>query len=224
MNQTLETIFSLFYDPNNYRSVFRKPFTFGGKTYATDGYALIFCDNEHIDFDYENEETYDKIESIIPQEAISKIIDVDSIDWNSHMTEDETVGNGNDVICGHCHGEGDCEETLIYKGKWYEYEYECPVCEGCGYEAEEKQIPTGNKTFKREDTVKVDEVYFNAAYFYKLKLVKDFVASPVEFVCSRPAGGNLFKVGFLNIIIMPKVSFLDDIGIKHSPIVEIKTK
>lgn len=201
-NVLLGDVFSLFYGTDPMRPVMLKPFVVGNKTYATDAYTMICCDTDKIDFEYENKETPLKVEAAIPEINTSEIIDIDAVDWISLMNKDETVVDGNDVECGHCKGEGTCDDNFLYKSKFYDFE--CPVCDGSGYEQEEKQMPTGNKTFGSNDMVRFKETYFFATKFYKLKKVKDLVGGKIELISySKNSKGVLFRIGFLDILIMP---------------------
>ena len=203
----LEEIFSFFYAKDSFRPVILKPFVFEDYTYATDTYSLIRCKTEKINFEYENNETISTVDKIFPIPNTSEIIDLDSIDWDSLMKEHECIGDGNDVECGNCNGEGTCEDTVYYKGRMYDYEFDCPVCEGSGYEEEEKQIPTGKKTFGVNDKVKIKDNYLNAKRFYILKKVKDLIGKDLELKYYNKSNnkfeGLLFKIDFLDILIMP---------------------
>lgn len=202
--RTLGDVFSLFYGTDPSRPAMLKPFVVGDKTYATDSYTLIYCDTDKIDFEYENNERPPNVEGVIPEINTSEIIDIDAVDWIALMNKDETIGDGNDVECGYCNGGGTCYDNILYKSKFYDFEYECPVCDGSGYEQEEKQIPTGNKTFGSNDMVKFKETYFYATIFYKLKKVKDLVGGNVELISyNREKKGVLFRIGFLHVLIMP---------------------
>lgn len=206
-NQTeskLSEVFSIFYGYDAMRPVMQKPFVVGDYTYATDGYTLVRCKSEQIDFEFENKETPLNADGAIPIINKSEIVDLDCIDWASMMTKDETIGDGNDVECGHCKGEGGCDDSLYYKGKFYNYEYECPVCDGSGYEQEEQWIPTGNKTFRHTDMVRFKDTTFYARNFYKLKKVKDIIGGDIELISHTGKDkGAMFKIGFLEILIMP---------------------
>lgn len=201
----LSEVFSLFCSSETLRPIMQKPFIVGSKTYATDAYTMVFCDSDKIDFEFENKEKPLNVEGVIPKINTKEIINLDSIDWDLYMNKDETIGDGNDVECGHCRGEGTYQDNVYYKNKFYDYEYECPVCDGSGYEEEEKQIPTGNKTFDRFDKVKFKEHVFNAEKFYKLKKVKDLINSEIELVSynSNLGGSTLFKIDFLYVLLMP---------------------
>ena len=200
----LSDVFSLFYGTDINRPVMLKPFVVGDKTYATDAHTLICCDTDKIDFVYENNETPLKVEAAIPEINTSEIVDIDAVDWVSLMNKDETIGDGNDVECGHCSGLGTYHDSFFYKSKFYDFEYECPVCDGSGLEEEERRIPTGNKTFGSNDMVRFKEAYFDAAKFYKLKKVKDLVGGNVELISySRKNERVLFRIGFLDVLIMP---------------------
>lgn len=200
----LGDVFSLFCGTDTMRPVMLKPFIVGDKTYATDAYTLVRCDNDKIDFEFENKENPLNVEAAIPEINTSEIINIDDIDWKSLMNKDETIGDGNDVECGHCNGEGTYEDNFLYKGKFYDFEYECPVCDGSGYEEEERQIPTGNKTFGSNDIVRFKDIYFYATKFYKLKKVKDLIDGDVELTSYNSNNkGVMFRIGVVEILLMP---------------------
>ena len=200
---TLSEVFSLFYGTDEMRPAFLNPFVNGEYIYATDAYSLVRCKNEHIDFEYKQDDSIKKpdAEKVIPEATMSEILNIDSIDWISLMKSDETIGDGNDIECGHCKGNGSVEDDFLYKGKFYKFEYECPVCDGSGYEEEEKLIPTGKKTFGSGDRIKLKNSIFNARKFYKLKLVKDLIGGDVELL-SISNTKAYFRIGFVEILIM----------------------
>jgi hypothetical protein len=213
---TLEEVFRLFCGNDALRPVLLNPFVVGDKTYATDAYTMVCCDNDKIDFEFTNRETPLNVSNVIPENNTSEIIDIDSVDWNLLLLENETIGDGSDVECGNCKGEGTCDDSVYYKNKLYNFEYDCPVCEGSGYEEEENQIPTGNKTFKLNDKVKLKDVTFFASKFYKLKKVKDLMNCDVELIqYNTTHKGITFKIGFLDVLIMPTMNAddRDDTGI-----------
>ena len=200
----LSKVFSLFCSTDEMRPQLLKPFKNGNYTYATDGTIMVRCENERIDFEYENNETPPNAEKIVPEVNMSEILDLDAIDWVSLMNTDETIGDGNDVECGHCDGQGSVEDNFLYKGKFYDFEYECPVCDGSGYEEEEKEIPTGRKNFGAGDKIKLKNTFFVARKFYKIKMVKDIIGGDVELISYNGHDkAVVFKIQFLEIIIMP---------------------
>ena len=210
-NTVLSDVFSLFYGTDPLRPSMHNPFEVDGFTYATDAYTLVKCKSDLIDFDWHNCETPLKLNNVVPEINTSEIIHLDSIDWASLMDKDETIGDGNDVECGHCKGQGDCEDSFFYKGKFYDYEYECPVCDGSGYEEEEKQIPTGNKTFGSNEMIRLKDTYFYATKFYKLKKVKDLIGGEIELISINANNkGVLFRIGILDVLIMPCMYVSED--------------
>jgi hypothetical protein len=202
-NTVLQDCFSLFCSEETFRPVFENPFVLGDKTYATDSYTLIRCDSSKIDFEFENKYEPPNAESVIPKINTSEIINIDNIDWVSLMSADETISEENEVECGHCYGEGTYGDDFYYKGKRYDFEYECPVCDGSGYEEEEKQIPTGKKIFPIDSVVRFKDLYFNASYFYRLKKVKDLLNQNIELISySTNQNGIMFRIGILEILLM----------------------
>lgn len=182
------------------------PFIVGSYTYATDAYSMVRCKTERVDFKFENTEQPLNAEAAIPEINASEIIDLDNISWTDLMTVDEKIGDGNDVICGHCEGNGSCEDSFVYKNKCYDYEYDCPVCDGSGYEEKVQMIPTGKKTFGMNDMIRFKDAFFYARRFYKLKQVKDLIKADVELISY--SGNNkavLFRIGFLEVLLMPVI-------------------
>ncbi len=200
----LKQVFALFCTIDEFRPAYANPFVVNGKAYATDGHSLVRCESDKIDFQIESENKILHIEKVIPEENTSEVVDIDCIDWASLMTEDELVGDGKDVECGHCEGMGTCEDSFLYKKQFYSYEYDCPVCDGSGYEEEEGKIPTGDKTFPYAAKVKFKGAYFYAQLFYKLKKVKDLVGGDIKLIYYKSNLNCLmFSVGILEILIMP---------------------
>lgn len=207
----LKEVFYLFCATDAFRPVMLNPFIVGNKTYATDAYTLVRCDNSKIEFSFINNEKPLNVEGVMPSLNISEIINIDNIDWASFMTLEETIGDGVDIVCGNCKGEGDCDGSDFYKGKHYEYEYECPVCHGSGFEVEENQIPTGNKTFRSNDVVRFKNVDFYAKRFYKLKKVKDLIGGDIELISyNEDRKGVMFRIGIVEILLMPCVNNDDE--------------
>jgi len=200
----LNKVFDLFVGNDKQRPSMLSPFVIGDKTYATDAYTLVRCDNDKIDFEFDNKETPPSADKIIPLINTSEIIDLDSIDWQSFMTNDEEIQKGEDIECGNCNGYGTCNTTDCYKGRSYYAEYECPVCEGSGIEKEAEFIKTGNKTFKYESAVRLKGVLFRASILYKLKKVQDILNLDVELISNTGVyKPMMFKIGFLEVLIMP---------------------
>lgn len=214
----LRDVFSLFLGNDHMRPVMLNPFEKKGKTYATDGYSLVCCNSDKINFEYINNEKPLNVENVVPLVNLSESIDLDKIDWDSYKTEDETEDSGEDIECGHCKGQGNIDDRTYYKGKFYDFEYECPVCDGSGYEEECFQKPNGRKTFPTYTYVKVKDIYFYASKFFKLKKVKELMNEKIELIAYHGVNkGVLFKCGFLEILIMPVMKNEYDEG----PVIEI---
>lgn len=208
--QTLEDVFAIFYGSDPMRLVMNRPFVIGEYTYATDGYTAIRCKNERIDFEYKNDEIPPRVESVVPATNTSEVLDFDSVDWQSLMTVPEKVEVGDNVDCGHCDGTGSCSDVIFYKGNRYDYDYECPVCDGSGWEEEAEERETGNMEFSSTDKIRLRDSFFYANKFYRLKKVKDLVGENVELISyTGPDKGAMFKIGFLEILLMPCVSDSD---------------
>lgn len=198
----LKNIFDLFLGKDDLRPEVHTPFVHKGKTYATNLHVLVRCDSNLIDFDFEEHSGAPNVTRLPFQKNIISVIPVDNIDWSKWMTEDEYEG-GQDVDCGCCGGDGKFYDFLSYKGKRYDYEYDCPVCDGYGI-IEEVGTPTGNKCIPHGYYVKVIDAYIDANYFYLLKKVRELIGEDIILV--RHDGSHnplVFQIGFLEVLIMP---------------------
>lgn len=213
---TLGSIFSLFVSTDGRRKNLLKPFTVDDQTYATDGHVMIYCDNKFIDFEFENKEKPPLVRKVIPDINSNEVIDLKSVNWESLKTWDETKPSGEEVECGNCDGEGTIEDYVYYKRRHYNVEYDCPVCDGSGFEEEQKQIKTGGKTFDPFAMVKVRDTFFYVHRFYLLKVVQELIdGREVEMIAYKSnEAGMLFKIGFLYILMMPVLSD-DDSKVIH---------
>jgi hypothetical protein len=208
---TVEEVFSLFYSTDPLRPGMHWPFVVGNRTYATDGYLMVGCNTDKIDFSYENKEKPIFIDGVIPKVNMQEVLDMDNVEWASLMKADETISKVENVECGHCKGEGKVEDSLYYKKRYHTYEYECPVCDGSGLEEEEQEVPTVNKTFGREDLVKLKDSYFYLWRFYTLKKVRDLTGGDVELISYSGSGkAVLFRVGIFEILMMPIIASDDE--------------
>lgn len=201
---TLQKAFELFYTTHILRPVMCAPFVVDDYTYATDSYTLIRCKSELIDFDFENKHEPLNLEGIINPENTNEPIPINNFDWETYKNTNEMIDSGEDVECGHCNAQGICDDTVYYKSKIYDIEYECPVCHGSGYEEETKQIPTGEKTFQPTALIALKDSKFYANKFYRLKQVSDLFNLPVVliyYIAKNKA--SMFRIGNLEILIMP---------------------
>lgn len=205
----LEEIFSLFYGEDEFKPEMAKPFILEDYTYATNGKSLVVCKTEYIDFDYENPHgSIKNAAKVIPNENTREIIDIDSIDFDYFRIHPEMVYSGKDIECGACDGFGTLHDTYYYNNKPYDYQFECPICDGSGFEVKAQKVPSGNLTFKEYDKILFKNIPFDAELFYVLKKVKDLMNQDVFLISiNNENKAVVFEIGFLKIVIMPLVSY-----------------
>ncbi len=195
----LNEIFNLFVSREDLRPSLLKPFELNNKIYASDAYSLIRMNKEYCDFNITNTETPPNCESVIPQENLNLLLDVNKDLFEQYRTADEYKLVGKDVECKTCDGYGEVE----WEFESYTKDFDCPVCNGDGYEQSTKKVKTGGKTFE-EDLVKLKNSYLLIANFYKLMEVKEKLNEPIYLIHqTEPNKSCLFRIGVCEILIMP---------------------
>lgn len=199
----LSDLFALFVSENKARPSLLSPFEVNGKVYATNGHTMIRCDKMHCDFEITNKERlFDNllfIESFIPIVNNNLTLDIDKSLFDSYEKVDEEIDIGEDIECDLCDGTGEVEWEFDIHTKTDA----CPVCGGDGKEAVAKFVKTGKKTYK-DLKIKLGDAYFNADNFYKLIQVSDALSGDIILLSQiSPTSGNLFRIGFCEILLMP---------------------
>ena len=137
-------LFDLFVDADNdLRPMYAKPYLKDGYVHAVNGYRLIRIKAEMLNGKYE---PTDKMKLAIPNDNCDYLITVKDIEkaLASVPQEEETIRIGEDVECTECGGSGKVDwEYIDRNGKFYEYQYDCPVCDGTGYAEEAQEKKTG---------------------------------------------------------------------------------
>ena len=138
-------LLDLFIDANNdLRPMYAKPYLKDGYVHAVNGYRLIRIKAESLNGEYE---PTDKMNLPIPNDNCDYLITDKDIEkaLASVPHEEEVIKIGEDVECSECAGSGKVDwEYTDNNGKMYEYEYDCPVCDGTGYAEEAQEKKTGN--------------------------------------------------------------------------------
>ena len=195
----LSDVFSLFIGEDELRPAMHKPFEINGKVYATDASTLVMTDKTNIDFVLDNEHTPPNCEAIIPKANTSLILDITKEMFELLKTADEYEFVGKDIECKACEGDGEVEWYF----ENYTHEFDCPVCDGHGWEEEKKGIKTGGKTFGK-CLVKIKDAYFSPDKVYKLIKVRDILGGEIELISySKSTSGAMFKIGMCEILLMP---------------------
>lgn len=201
MSKLLEA-FKLFLGDDELRPVMHNPFEFNGKVSATNGYALISCDKSHCDFEFLNPHTPPNVEAIIPKSNKHDILPINAVMFEKYKDVDDVDYIGEEVECDHCDGSGEVEWSYEH----YERSFECPVCDGDGYESRAKEVLNGKKTFGNH-SVNLNDSYFSMKLFYKLIQVQEILEAKEIILLHQSMAnrGHLFRIGFCDILLMPIV-------------------
>lgn len=124
-----QEIITRFLDQNSDRELLNKAWSFGGKTYATNGNALLITDGVYGVVIDDNSKQAEKIKIVIPEFDGAKSID--------RQLLVDALKNVPKVIvyedCPDCEGSGEVEFDYESKnGRYYDVSFECPVCRGDG--------------------------------------------------------------------------------------------
>ena len=164
MKNELE-ILNLYTDPDSLRDVLKAPFEQNGYVVASDGYCLIRIEKSVINGSY-NHQDYPKIagegsEKLFPSTNHGCRMSID--DFREAIKDapqiEETKVVRDAVKCEECEGEGSVVWVYEASARDYEEEYDCPVCNGCGYSKEIKE-KTGRMIADPEAATMIQDRYF----------------------------------------------------------------
>ena len=216
----MKEILKMFAGATEPRKWMQEPFTFDGYTGATDGYTMIVTEGEIKDFASLDVEYEKKVKGVIPAEVNSfnfLLTDIKSAAQKAPLV-DEVKSQGKDVECKACHGIGDVEFTFVYNHREYETDADCPICDGSGFEEEEKQVPTGNKIPDPFSLIQFGPCRLQLRFIDRLiKVIEYENAESVSLVSAVDDWSSpcLFKVGKTKVLIMPTRHLFNDVVVHH---------
>ena len=205
----MEEIFRLFCAENELREVMKNPFhdENGRSVTATNGYCLIRCDKELVDFEVNNTFKAYNSDEVFQPFNLSKVINIDESVFEPYKTTKEFKRVGEDVVCRECKGEGE----VMWEYERWEREFECPLCEGSGCESEKKSVPTGRMIVGFNQIIKFGDAYFNYGVFSKLIEAQKLIGSEIVLLNTPIAQkAACFKIGVYEILIMPTIKSDDN--------------
>lgn len=134
--------------------------------FATDGHILIKINESDIEGEYVSSDK-PNAEYVLIETRNSKTLSIGFID--KLLSDVEKVEDvkyiGEDVECKECNGEG----TVLWEYMSYTKEFDCPVCNGTGYESYKKEVPTGKMIPAPEEIVLICGKRFKVRYLSILK-------------------------------------------------------
>lgn len=134
--------------------------------FATDGNILIKINESDIEGEYVSSDK-PNAESVLIETRNSKTLSIGFIDKLLSDVEkvEEVKYIGEDVECKECNGEG----TVLWEYMSYTKEFDCPVCNGTGYESYKKEVPTGRMIPDPWEALPIFGKIFRVKYLSVLK-------------------------------------------------------
>lgn len=200
----LEKVFNLFLLEDRFRPVLSKPFYIENKVVATDLHSLVYVGYNDLDFNFINEFQNEapNCEVILNSENnVDIILDINDSIFEKFKTENEIKYIGEDIECGACGGSGEVEWNF----EDYHSYFECPKCQGSGFESMSEKIKTDELTFSDDSYVMLGETYFKIGLFYKLIKVQNLIGGEIKLISQLKDKAHLFEIGNCKIFLMPSI-------------------
>ena len=201
----------MFIGHGRYREWMKEVFLIDNKVFATDGFALIAMPKDKINTEgvWSGEKTV--LGSIYPmKKEFEQVISFSQLSEMMKLVPlvDEVVEKDETAECKECDGSG--EVTYLYEsksGRTYEYEYECPICEGTGVIGDIVEIPTGRKIADPKGTCKIKESVFHIKQINRIYEVMKLLGNKDLILCGvNSKGVHLFLIEDVEIIVMPTLN------------------
>ena len=205
-----QELLSLFYDKENYwKPIMAAPYLKNGYVCATDTHIMIRIKAETLNGEYNEIESLnidfpaDNCNFIISRHEIETVL-------STIPKIEEKIKVGKDIECEECDGEGEVKwEYLDNSGlRHYEY-YECPICDGSGYESRSKYQKTGRMIPDGECCIQVRRIVIKAKFLEILRKAMEIIGvDEIRCVHQDTAKPCIFRIDDnIEIVIMPN---LDD--------------
>jgi len=149
MDNTNEILKIFLADRNEFRAWMNKPFTFKGKTGATNSYSVVLLP---INSDYDNMDA--KIEQIYPIHNCSIQSSINNL--KDCFAKIPLVSLPAEETCLECLGHGEVEYEYDGNTGYFSKDIECPVCKGEGFTIDKSKkgesVPDSKKCIKIGNT------------------------------------------------------------------------
>lgn len=185
-----------------------EPFSVGNHTASTNGWSLLVIEkkSDYPDMSEKTKSVYpvelsftNKLEIAKVKEAIRKIPLIDCYD--------KVISK-----CDACYGNGNVDFEFEHKGRTYEVESECPVCDGEGQTEQISKTPNGKKEIDVSKYVRLGVDRLNIERLFELIKVAELKGVD-EVLYQLPVGNKpvAFKIGCDTILFLMPVSVAVDI-------------
>lgn len=206
-------ILNLYIGNDELRDWINKPFFIENLAIATNAHELVFFDKKlsEIELDVCGNINPQLILNNIPkhrnQEYKLNIFEIEECLKNAPKVDIlKTVGK--DVKCTECEGNGQVE----WEYERWTKEFDCPKCDGEGYESESRQVPTGEKEIDGLNLVDVKESRFSIKMIDRLIKVKNLLnENEITLIFQETENmANIFRIGNVEILCMPMRKYDND--------------
>lgn len=172
-----------------------EPFALGEYVYATDCMIMIRINKKMLNKEYPSKNNPIISFPSIPSLSICYEINEISKLLKSITKERVIVTEKEEELCEECNGTGRVTyEYVDLKGKPYELEENCPICEGDGFIYKEKEIETDEFDYPKHCPVKVYGGFLNAYYVEVLQKAMSILGINTITLCEDLPDMSLFRL------------------------------
>jgi predicted nucleic-acid-binding Zn-ribbon protein len=198
-------ILNLFIGKDLLRDWVNKPFQLDNLAISTNATELVFFEKSLLTVDLET------CEHKNPQKILEQIPTEKNINFSLNITEiekclitvpiiDVTKEVGNDIVCSECKGDGQVE----WEYERWSKDFDCPKCDGDGYESVSKSVPTGEKKLDDLYLIDVKSNRFSVRIIDKLlKVMKLLNETEILLIFDNKGKNSVFQIGNVRILAMP---------------------
>jgi len=194
-------ILNNFCSKDELRPWMKHPFNAFERTLSTNGWVLISVPKIS-----EYEDKTELIKNVFPViHNIEKHYEVEKLE--KALAKCPTEDDFDSVItkCDACNGDGVVDFEFTFKGKTYDIEDDCPVCDGEGEIETFSNIPNGKKRYDETKLIKVNECGLSAWRISDIIFVaKKLKQKTITLIHNTsPLSSCLFRIGDVEMLVMP---------------------
>jgi len=205
-------ILNLFCGKAAYRKWMEVPFCIDNLAIATDTFELVFFDKYLLKTEISPVD-WDKPENILrvitKDRNVNFKLDIEQIEraLKYGMRVDVLKAVGEDIECKECDGQGE----VLWTYEHWQKEFDCPNCDGTGFQSTSKKVPTGELELDPKMQVRIKECRFSLSTINRLMKVKNMLGEDeITLVYQKRDNTKcIFNIGSVEIICM-SLRFVDN--------------
>lgn len=182
------------------------------KTATTNTYCLVVTPKigDYTDFT-------DRVKAVYPMPIkYEKILSYRDLKDKLESIPKVIAYNKDERECDACDGFGEVKFYFEYKGREYDKECECPICDGSGIIETKTKNPNKYKDYDYTKYIKIGENVFSLYRFLELLMVAEIMeVDKIRFVSDDKENKCLFIIDEVEVILMPSIN-VDESKIVHS--------